>query len=139
MIYLPKSKLHILFQAFLAFLLFLNPKHTSPLLVNRTPFPIIFKKVVLYLRCFPLISLSLVNLLLPFFRKLYLFLLSFSSQYRFFLSYLIDKNYCFVFSAPYIFPNTNSLPLQLACSYLKIPLVGQIASWDNLTTKEPGL
>lgn len=135
MIYATHRQSNLYFQELLALLLFLNPLHSSPLLINRTSFPRFFKLTIRALRIFPPLSSFIGKFLLYVVRKVYKLTLYTDPQYLFFRDYLRLNNFSFVFSAPYIFPNTRSVPLQLACKATATPLVGQIASWDNLTTK----
>lgn len=128
-------RLHQFFQEFLSLLLFLNSSHASPQLLSRTPFPKFIRKSVRLVRIFPKFSSALGRILLKFSRSLYLSIIPLSSQYKFFFEYFKLNSYSFVFSAPYLFPNTPAVPMQLACKNAGLPLVGQIASWDNLSTK----
>ena len=126
---------NLYFQSVLALLLFLNPSHSSPLLVNRTSAPFFIKYAIHKIRLLPFFSLCLGAFLTFLVRNLYKFTLYTDPQFHYFCRFLRNNNFSFVFSAPYIFPNSRSVPLQLACKSTSTFLVGQIASWDNLTTK----
>ena len=124
---------NLYFQSVLALLLFLNPSHSSPLLVNRTSAPFFIKYAIHKIRLLPFFLC-----LEPF--LLFLFVISISSHCIQTPSFIIFVDFSEIrifhlFSAPYIFPNSRSVPLQLACKSTSTFLVGQIASWDNLTTK----
>ena len=126
---------NLFFQAVLALLLFLNPAHSSPLLINRTSAPFFIKYAIHKLRLLPSLSLFIGVFLTFLVRNLYKLTLYTDPQFYYFRRFLRRNNFSFVFSAPYIFPNSRSVPLQLACKSTSTLLVGQVASWDNLTTK----
>ena len=128
-------KINSYIQNLLALFLLLNPDHTSPQLIYRSPFPSSIKYLFSKARNFPSLSRIASKLLITATRYLYKLSLYVDPQYLYFLKLFRTSKYDIVYSAPYIFPNSRSVPLQFACKQTKIPLVGQIASWDNLTTK----
>ena len=128
-------KVNSYIQNILALFLLLNPDHTSPQLIYRTPFPSLLKKLFFKARNFSFFSRAAANIAIIAIRSIYKLILYTDPQYIYFLNFFRRNKYDIVFSAPYIFPNSLSVPMQFACKHTGTPLVGQIASWDNLTTK----
>ena len=134
-LYASHRKLNLFFQELLTLFVFLHPLHSSPLLIKRSSLPSLLKFLVRLIRVFTIISPVVGRLLIAIIRNIYKLTLLTDGQFIFFRNHLKNNNYYFVHSAPYIFPNSRSVPFQLAARVTGTFLVGQIASWDNLTTK----
>ena len=128
-------KINSYIQNLLALLLLLNPEHTSPQLIYRTPFPSLLKNLSFRVRNFSSSSRILADSLITVTRLFYKLIILTDPQFHYFKKFFRRNKYDVVFSAPYIFPNSFSVPMQFACRHTGTPLIGQIASWDNLTTK----
>ena len=128
-------RINYIIQQLASLVVLLHPKHTSPQLIHRSKFPQILKNLAVIVRRSYSFSLIIHSLSLYIIRTLNNYLTRRQKNYKYWLRHFSINKYELIYTAPFIFPRNPTLPLQLACVDLKIPLFAQLASWDNLSTK----